>query len=453
MMRAELGKVEKQEVILENPSNKEVRVSYRLSNINNFDIFPDTIIIPPFESIPVSIRYIPSDLDVTEVGEITFMTEEIGNWYFVAFGLGLPPTKYEPKLVAGALNKDVSGTINFKNPFKEPINVIISMEAEGKSRKVFDLLLKKTKTTINGFSMLQIPFSFKPREISEFYAELVITMNEKIAWRYPLRGVTESTSLGTDFNFKTKCRAKLEQPIEFVLPGLADYSKDEVFNHEMDGVSPEYQANIAKWFQMTPIKNTLDGPDDKLSFNVRFLPMKPFKTSFEILIFKSRGGRWKFRVNVEATEPDVDDTIYIEAPINRTVSVSFKLTNTKYKVYADFVAGFTPESDSEFSVMPKTGLLEPYGKDGTTFTISFTPVEYGKVKKGVLIIQTDEMYWSYLVRGTFPEYKKPEPKGGKIDQSLDPQLMKMLSHQDRPKKNFVVDNIKGTSLMLSLIHI
>jgi hypothetical protein len=32
------------------------------------------------------------------------------------------------------------------------------------------------------------------------------------------------------------------------------------------------------------------------------------------------------------------------------------------------------------------GDLEPYGREGTTFIISFTPVEYGKIRKGKLII-------------------------------------------------------------------
>ena len=32
-------------------------------------------------------------------------------------------------------------------------------------------------------------------------------------------------------------------------------------------------------------------------------------------------------------------------------------------------------------------------REGTQFIVSFTPVEYGKMKTGKLIIQTDEMYW------------------------------------------------------------
>jgi hypothetical protein len=52
--------------------------------------------------------------------------------------------------------------------------------------------------------------------------------------------------------------------------------------------------------------------------------------------------------------------------------------------------------------MPKSGMLEPYGKDGTNFIISFTPTEYGKAKVGRLVIVTDEMQWTYEIRGSHP---------------------------------------------------
>lgn len=88
---------------------------------------------------------------------------------------------------------------------------------------------------------------------------------------------------------------------------------------------------------------------------------------------------------LEAFEPDEDDVILISSPLNKTTSVSFKLTN-KVKAYAHFNAGFSPESDAEFSIIPKQGDLEPYGREGTIFIVSFTPVEYGKIRKGKLII-------------------------------------------------------------------
>ena len=42
---------------------------------------------------------------------------------------------------------------------------------------------------------------------------------------------------------------------------------------------------------------------------------------------------FRFRLNLEATEPDDDDVIQIFSPINKTSSISFKLAN-RIKSYA-----------------------------------------------------------------------------------------------------------------------
>ena len=116
---------------------------------------------------------------------------------------------------------------------------------------------------------------------------------------------------------------------------------------------------------------------------------------------------------MEATFPDPDDTITITSAIHKSSSVSFKLNNYT-KVPADFTAGFTSDSDFEFSVTPKAGILESarseiprlmcvnlntFYRDSetTTFIVTFAPLEYGKTKTGKLIIQTDEMLWYHKV--------------------------------------------------------
>jgi hypothetical protein len=48
----------------------------------------------------------------------------------LVFGQGIPPTKFEPRVVSVGLNKDFSSIIHFKNPFKESINVTITLEAD-----------------------------------------------------------------------------------------------------------------------------------------------------------------------------------------------------------------------------------------------------------------------------------------------------------------------------------
>ena len=62
----------------------------------------------------------------------------------------------------------------------------------------------------------------------------------------------------------------------------------------------------------------------------------------------------RFKISLEALPPNPDDIITIRSPMNKTTSVTFKLTNIERKS-AWFDAYFTPESDSEFTVMPKNG--------------------------------------------------------------------------------------------------
>jgi len=187
----------------------------------------------------------------------------------------------------------------------------------------------------------------------------------------------------------------------------------------------------------------LDMPTDPLYFNMRFEPLKPFKAQAELVIYKSSGGRWKFNVIFEASEPMVDDIIVIQSPLQKTSSVSFRLTN-HIKQQSEFTAFFTEGSATEFTCQPNKGLLEPYGKDGTNFIVSFTPTVYGKPKVGTLVIQTDEMQWTYEIRGSHPHYKIPEAKGGRLNNQLTRHQRDVMSKRMSEKKNFMRNNLNAT---------
>lgn len=142
------------------------------------------------------------------------------------------------------------------------------------------------------------------------------------------------------------------------------------------------------------------------------------------------GGRWRFKTILLSTDPEIDDIITLHSQINQTKTVSFKLQN-KSKATAQFQAYFTADSDPEFQVTPASGTfyffislnkklnrLESYGRDGNIFFISFSPSEYGKIKSGKLIIETEEFYWSYFVKGTLPIYNSPQMHA-KVNSGLD----------------------------------
>ena len=221
-------------------------------------------------------------------------TEGIGKWQYLVYGIGLPPTQYEIKQITGALNKDHSTTINFKNPFKENIvvNVIIQYE-DDLSKEVLQLLLKKNKITIPGQAVLQIPFSFTPKEITEYHCYIIVHMNDKIEWKYPIKGITEALSQNISFSFKTKARIPISKELKINLPGLPKDLKSQKFTFELKNFPSEFENLLKKCLVVNEVKSVLESASDELLYNVKFAPMKPFKTSCDILIVKPSGGRWK----------------------------------------------------------------------------------------------------------------------------------------------------------------
>ena len=185
---------------------------------------------------------------------------------------------------------------------------------------------------------------------------------------------------------------ELEREEKFSLQ-IVSQSEDE----KIVGRALQIQPNVCA---LTPESPAI------LEYDVRFDPLKPFECMVELVIEKESGGRWRYQLTLEATEPDVDDTITIESSINHTASVSFKLTN-QFREKARFQSEFTTGSSPAFSIFPNIGELEPYGGEPTKFIVSFSPTEYGKILTGRLVICTDEMQWTFDVRGTHPEYIRP----------------------------------------------
>lgn len=56
--------MESHEVVLENPSSKEQKINVKVSNLSNFEVSPEEIIIPPYDSTYVNIKYFPSSLGI-----------------------------------------------------------------------------------------------------------------------------------------------------------------------------------------------------------------------------------------------------------------------------------------------------------------------------------------------------------------------------------------------------
>ena len=151
--------------------------------------------------------------------------------------------------------------------------------------------------------------------------------------------------------------------------------------------------------------------------------------------------RWKFPFRFIATEPNVDDVIRLEAGINQTASFNFQVSNI-FDTYSEFTvrcshcilvltiairrltsrltrrwssrSRLAAASWSQRALLVRARSLIAFPDfcgslaEGTQFVANFSPREYtGKPLVGRLVIQTDDMQWTYEVRGSHPRYQAP----------------------------------------------
>jgi len=372
ILKAELGKSTEYAIPLENPINEEVDVAYYHSNKKLFTIIPDKITIPPYSTREVIVKYSPSTLDGEEECQLRFETSKIGKWVYNLRGKGIAPGVMDTTVVSTYVDGITSGTINFNNRLNEKIQVTVELKCD-EWPGTFELLNKKDKYIIENFRNLLIPFTFSPRKLTKYYAEIIVYLSKSLYWRFPIEGVTEVKSKGIDHTFRTKAKKMFETKVNLDLSNLPDDNiKNEEFTLEMKVKEEKYKSLIEKCLNtdLDPIHATPQNPNlssnslskpNNLAINIKFYPLRPFKTECEFIISKKSGGQWIYNIILEATEPDPDDVIHIQSSLGKISHVSFKLQNIFTK-NAKFVAYFSHDSTSEFSVSPREGLLDQSGR-------------------------------------------------------------------------------------------
>ena len=411
--------------MLENPTQEEVEVKYTINKLKQFQILQDKIFIPPGINKEILIRYTPSSLEKEEECQIRFETKKIGKWDFLLRGIGIPPTEMEITYVRTYVGGVTSGQVNFKNPLNEKVVITVDLKCE-KFPDSFSLFGKKNKYQLEPLGLLVIPFTFKPLILTRYSANLFVNINKNLFWKYPIEGITEVKSKGIDFHFKTKSKVMFETKIYLDLSNLPEKEIDfSDFAYTLNILEEKYQFLINKClninFDEKSIKeNNKYLQDKKLPLDIKFYPLRPFKTDVEFVLRKKSGGQWVYNIILESTEPDPDDIIHIKSSLGKESYVAFKLQNIFTKE-AKFIAYFSHDSSSEFSVSPREGILDQNGREGTQFVICYLPVEYGKKKTGKLIVETDEVEWIFEVKGTHLEYKPPEIKKGNFYKYINPE--------------------------------
>uniref|UniRef100_K3X509 Uncharacterized protein n=1 Tax=Globisporangium ultimum (strain ATCC 200006 / CBS 805.95 / DAOM BR144) TaxID=431595 RepID=K3X509_GLOUD len=262
-----VGDVCSQPILLQNPSEKELLLQYRVTNTRNFSIKGSSspqaksssmkvhhrndgssaalssprVILPPFGQATVIVEYTPSSLSEYESTSVIFFEPGVvSDWKFTVKGIGKAPSVMKPIVVTAKVHEAASTLFTFKNPFAEPLRVDVKLvvgesesksssskqyggsNADKKSSSVFDILLKKSRVQMESFGHLQVPISFIPQFVCEARAEIVIHGSEEydeLEWRYPIHGIAEAPLHPRPFTFACQARDSLEKKLACELLG------------------------------------------------------------------------------------------------------------------------------------------------------------------------------------------------------------------------------------------
>lgn len=274
---------------------------------------------------------------------------------------------------------------------------------------------------------LSVPLAFDPRVIAEHHATVIVGSvykGERLEWRFPVRGVVNAPLQLRAVRLAAKAKGSERREVSLTLAalaGLAPGGEDFTFEVQTDDAIAE--ALVRRSLRITAAKTRLSRADDALTFDAIFEPLRPFAASARLVVKRATGGRWPFEIQLDASDPDPDDVVEVEANLHATAKVQFSLVNSGSTEYAPFSAYFSTDSAASLSVSPSTGLLAPIGSDGTTFEVAFSPTKYGMLQRGRLVIQTDDMMWSYEVKGTHPVFVVPETTS-KVDTHLSKKYLR-----------------------------
>lgn len=474
-LTAPIGKSASTFIILENPLTDKT-INFRIENENQTSFVvvskKSVITLAPKEKRRVEIRYIPSSVGVKESTTVAFISNDTGEFVYHLFGTGKPPQPLSPVIVSCPKNSVNSALILFNNPFPYPGRFTVSMSSE--NGDIFNFLVKKKVFTLNSYDEeFQIPFSFAPKEIGQYKAFIIVAslgpskgplpdleFLPSVRWVYPIIGNSISEASADSTVIKCRALSTVFEEVNFTLVGeneifkASEYSLSvvlppgyEFLKFAIDAEAKDVQVeNNELPESSSDSSSTTTTTTVNLLASIRFAPQKPLHCVAILKVRNPLSQEWSFDIELCVDKGKPISTIVIESLLNKqgTAKVSVPFA---FRSPTPFVASFLPGSASELNVEPKKGTILPSFSQPTELpiTILFAPKMYGKILKGVLIVDTQEAQYLFDVIGKTPEYVPPDVSNmsARINNQLPEDVQKFHEMQKKKHRNIIRDNIEN----------
>lgn len=419
-LSASIGKYASTHIVLENPHKMVINFRVENDNPNVFTVISKKLImLQPGEQKKIEVRYTPSMLGVKETALIAFKNTDFGEYKYILSGIGKPPNPLSPVIVSCVPGSANSAMLLFTNPFSFPSKFSISMQCEHEN--MFNLLSKKRTFVLRNFGEeYQIPFLFSAHELGQYNATVIIASmgpssesstqessgSASINWVYPLVGNCISSDVNEVKLISGYTHEVSTTSFSFDLIGekeafeFGQYTTLLDLPEELEFLRSQVDVKIAE------IDNSSNTTNIVLDFT--FSPKRPVNDIVNLIIRNPLSQEWSFKVQFRSEISRIRDLIQIESFLNKSGTVKIKApvdfrSNTLYHAY------FASNSSSEFNVSPTHGIISsdiPKGSE-MEIEVTFLPKMYGKVLKGLLVLDTLDSQFLFDIIGKTPEYKPP----------------------------------------------
>jgi hypothetical protein len=372
----------------------------------------------------LQVRYLPNRVGVSQTATLILRSKEIGEWIYHLSGMGKPPLPMSPVMVECPVNQSTSGSVTFSNPFQSMTKFEVAISE--KQEQAFLLLSKSRYFTLGGFGESHmISFAFLPKSADTFSGILVVStvgLPEKIQWTWAIIGNTELSKQTLEIRGKAGTRVQITRELKLA----AESEPYQVHDYGLTIVYPKGYDWLNKYVMMRidDVRKITGG--SLLTIEAIVNMRRQIRQSFQLTIANPFGQRWDFLVELNIDPPGPTDTISLAANLKECARKRLTLHEpfavpTLYHVY------FAEGSAKELSVSPTTGFIEP-GSSELPFEIQFLAMVYGKVMKGLLVLDTLEVQWMFEVIGKVPDYVPPVVLESRIDK-MDVSEMRAKSRR------------------------
>jgi hypothetical protein len=458
LITSPIGKYASAFILLENPLDRNAM--YRIENDNQvaFQVISKPALqLVAGEKRRIEVRYIPTAVGVHEYATISFHSTDNGDWVFKLSGIGKPPQPLSPVIVSTTVDSACSALLLFSNPFPYPSRFSVHLGNE--NADAFKFLSKRRVFTLNSFGEeYQICFSFAPKSLGQFHDFVVVASlgpargslpeleaMPSVRWVYPVIGNAIS---GSQHELRhVHCRAWSHVTSELHLDLVGETEEFEAGKYVVS-VSVPTEYNFLRGAIETRVREvTRDPTSIVVDFN--FSPQRPLMCTATLTVTNPLGQEWQFQIEVRVERGKALETVIIESLLNKDgrVRVCLPVTFRQATAYKAYMAS---GSATEFRVEPATGFIGMSFEERTElpFEVIFAPKMYGKVLRGVLVVDTIEAQYLFDVVGKTPEYYPPMfDKGtGLAGVKVEEEKKRLLALGSGRRRNIIRQNIENAKV-------